>query len=83
MLEQLKLKWVDVLMEKVKRGSTNQKKLKKAFLIPCTQSFFVALPISDLVFHGCGIWNRRILHYSPGSALSAKHINLFHMLFIE
>lgn len=43
MLEQLKLKWVDVLMEKVKRGSTNQKKLKNAFLIPCTQSFFCSL----------------------------------------
>lgn len=37
----------------------NQRKLIRAFLISYTQSFFVALPILDLSFHGCGILNTR------------------------
>lgn len=35
------------------------KKLTKVFLISCTRSFFVALPISDPPFHGCGIGNSK------------------------
>lgn len=45
----------------------NQKKLTRAFLVSYTQSFFVALPISDLPFHGCGIPNSRaycVIHFS-------------------